>query len=87
MNTVKITTYSRQLPEMRTSLSLIQLGRVLLAQNGHLRNRSQFADTIIELARMDEKIEELREQIAMTELLHEACVLVGSYEELRVSSL
>ncbi|WP_266367073.1 hypothetical protein [Tellurirhabdus rosea] len=87
MSTVKITKYSRQLPELRTSLSLIQLGRVLLAQHSHLRNRSQFADTIIELAKMDEKIEALREEIAVTELLHEASVLVGNYEELRVSSL
>jgi hypothetical protein len=83
MNTVKVTKYSRRLPELRTSLSLLQLGRVLMVQAQKERDQVTFSHTIIEMAKVDERIEEVREQITMNELLHQAAVLIGNFNEYR----
>ncbi|WP_234733514.1 hypothetical protein [Tellurirhabdus bombi] len=83
MNTVKVTKYSRRLPELRTSLSLLQLGRVLMAQTEKGRDQSILAHTIIEIGKVDQRIEEIQEQIAMNELLHQASILVGNFNEYR----
>jgi|GEM_PF-6970581 len=87
MNTVKVTPYSRRLPELRTSLSLLQLGKVLMMQGARQHSGITLGDTLIELTKMERKITEISDEIQMTELLHQAAILLGNYKEYQVSSL
>ncbi len=65
------TRYSHALPELRFSLSLLYVGRVLLGMN-----RTSVLDDE-RLADVDERIEAITDELVATELLHEAAQLAG----------
>ncbi|MBC8151565.1 MAG: hypothetical protein H7Z72_01505 [Bacteroidetes bacterium] len=69
METEPTTRHSRALPELRFSLSLLYVGRLLLAMNISPANAP--------LDHIDERIEAVTDELMATELLHEAAVLVG----------
>ncbi len=69
MNTEPVTRHSRALPELRFSLNLLYVGRLLLGMNTPNANDP--------LDRIDEHIEAVTDELVATELLHEAAVLVG----------
>ncbi len=69
METEPTTRYSRTLPELRFSLSLLYVGRLLLGMN------TTVADEPLDL--IDDRIEAVTDELVATELLHEAAVLVG----------
>ncbi|GAA4469826.1 hypothetical protein GCM10023189_57440 [Nibrella saemangeumensis] len=82
MQTVKVTKYSYILPELQTSLGLLLIGRIMLldsmdSPSGKSR-KSKAA-----LRELEEKIDLLTDEINVTELLHEAALLVGDYKEFR----
>lgn len=61
------TRHSRALPELRFSLNLLYVGRLLLGM--HTVDR--------DLDALDEHIETLTDELVATELLHEAALLAG----------
>lgn len=63
------TRHSRALPELRFSLSLLYVGRVLLGMQPTVSDDR--------LDDFDERIEEITDDLVSTELLHEAAVLAG----------
>ncbi len=65
------TRHSHALPELRFSLSLLYVGRVLLGMN-----RTSVLDDE-RLADVDERIEAVTDELVATELLHEAAQLAG----------
>ncbi|GAA4469854.1 hypothetical protein GCM10023189_57510 [Nibrella saemangeumensis] len=71
MNTDQTTRYSRSLPELRFSLNLLYVGRLLLGMSV----ASSLDDNHLE--EIDERIEEVTDELVVTELLHEAAVLAG----------
>lgn len=65
------TRHSRVLPELRFSLNLLYVGRLLLGMN---------ATTLVDdstLTDLDERIEMITDELVATELLHEAALLAG----------
>jgi hypothetical protein len=65
------TRHSRVLPELRFSLNLLYVGRLLLGMN---------AKTLVDddaLTELDERIETITDEMVATELLHEAAILAG----------
>ncbi|RIV21288.1 hypothetical protein DYU11_17920 [Fibrisoma montanum] len=71
MQTEPITRHSPALPELRFSLSLLYVGRFLLGMQTPAPALDDGLDAI------DERIEELTDELVATELLHEAAVLAG----------
>ncbi len=69
MDTEPVTRHSRALPELRFSLSLLYVSRLLLGMNAPTGNEP--VDSI------DAHIEAVTDDLIATELLHEAAVLVG----------
>ena len=69
MTTEPVTRHSRALPELRFSLSLLYVGRLLLGMNAPAENEP--------LDAIDAHIEAVTDDLVATELLHEAAVLVG----------
>lgn len=69
METEHTTRHSRALPELRFSLSLLYVGRLLLGMN------TVAPDEPLDL--IDERIEAVTDELVSTELLHEAALLVG----------
>lgn len=65
------TRHSHALPELRFSLSMLYVGRVLLGMN-----RTTVLDDE-RLADVDERIEAVTDELVATELLHEAAQLAG----------
>lgn len=63
------TRHSRALPELRFSLNLLYVGRLLLGMHTETADQP--------LALIDEHIEALTDELVATELLHEAAKLVG----------
>lgn len=63
------TRHSRALPELRFSLSLLYVGRLLLGM--------QPTTATDRLDEVDEHIEDVTDELIATELLHEAAVLAG----------
>ncbi|CCH52396.1 hypothetical protein BN8_01397 [Fibrisoma limi BUZ 3] len=74
MHTEPITRHSRALPELRFSLSLLYVGRFLLGMQTPAPALDDGLDAI------DERIEELTDELVATELLHEAAVLAGDVD-------
>lgn len=64
------TRHSRALPELRFSLNLLYVGRLLLGMN-----QSPAANDTLDA--FDERIEDVTDELVATELLHEAAVLAG----------
>ncbi|WP_020605305.1 hypothetical protein [Spirosoma spitsbergense] len=65
------TRHSRVLPELRFSLNLLYVGRLLLGMN---------ATALVDdnaLTELDERIETITDELVATELLHEAALLAG----------
>lgn len=79
MKSVKITKYSRILPELHVALNLLCVGRILMGFSAESTNFD--SEDLIELTRIDERIEAITDELQATELLHEAAVLVGDYQE------
>lgn len=69
METEPTTRHSRALPELRFSLSLLYVGRLLLGMNAPPDEEP--------LDLIDARIEAFTDELVATELLHEAAVLVG----------
>lgn len=69
METDPATRHSRALPELRFSLSLLYVGRLLLGMNTVADEEP--------LDLIDERIEAVTDELVATELLHEAALLVG----------
>lgn len=71
MQTEHQTRHSPALPELRFSLNLLYVGRLLLGMHTALPTSD---DTLNVL---DERIETLTDELVATELLHEAAILAG----------
>ncbi|GAB3557560.1 hypothetical protein [Spirosoma fluminis] len=71
MNAEPSTRHSRILPELRFSLSLLYVGRLLVGMQSTSETTEDDIDTF------DERIEEVSDELVATELLHEAAVLAG----------
>ena len=69
MDTEPTTRHSRALPELRFSLNLLYVGRLLLGMS------TSVTDEPLDI--IDERIEAVTDELISTELLHEAAVLVG----------
>ncbi|GAB4042013.1 hypothetical protein [Spirosoma jeollabukense] len=65
------TRHSTTLPELRFSLNLLYVGRLLLG----MKSPSPITDEGIDA--FDERIEDVTDELVATELLHEAAVLAG----------
>ncbi|SOD79021.1 hypothetical protein [Spirosoma fluviale] len=71
MQTEPVTRHSPALPELRFSLNLLYVGRLLLG----MKSSSMAVDESLEA--FDERIEDVTDELVATELLHEAAVLAG----------
>jgi hypothetical protein len=71
MQTDPQTRHSRTLPELRFSLNLLYVGRLLLGMKAGLPLADERMETF------DERIETVTDELIATELLHEAAVLAG----------
>ncbi|WP_128543836.1 hypothetical protein [Larkinella soli] len=85
MNLQKLTKYTPMLHELRASWGMLQAGKYLLAES--VQNPSKYPDffayekDIAELKRIEQKLDRLYDEIKATELLHEAAVLTGNFQE------
>ncbi len=66
------TRHSSALPELRFSLSLLYVGRLLMGMQSTVQDDR--------LDEVDEHIEAVTDELIATELLHEAAVLVGDVD-------
>ena len=66
-----LTRHSNALPELRFSLNLLYVGRLLLG----MESASLLTNEGLEA--FDERIENVTDELVATELLHEAAVLAG----------
>ena len=71
MQTEPTTRHSRILPELRFSLSLLYVGRLLVGMQSTSEQIEEGIDAF------DERIEDITDELVATELLHEAAVLAG----------
>ncbi|MFD2573001.1 hypothetical protein ACFSUS_20330 [Spirosoma soli] len=71
MNAEPVTRHSRALPELRFSLNLLYVGRLLLGMSTPSPTLEDGIDAF------DERIEDVTDELVATELLHEAAVLAG----------
>ncbi|QJW89665.1 hypothetical protein HNV11_09865 [Spirosoma taeanense] len=71
MQTEPQTRHSHTLPELRFSLNLLYVGRLLLGM------KSALLPTHDSLDAFDERIEDVTDELVATELLHEAAILAG----------
>lgn len=69
METDPETRHSHALPELRFSLNLLYVGRLLLGMQSSITNDR--------LDDFDERIESITDDLVATELLHEAAILAG----------
>lgn len=71
MQTEPQTRHSPALPELRFSLNLLYVGRLLMG----MKSSSLTTDERIDA--FDERIEDVTDELVSTELLHEAAILAG----------
>lgn len=71
MHTEPQTRYSRALPELRFSLNLLYVGRLLLGMQSSSLSTDEGTDVF------EERIEDVTDELMATELLHEAAILAG----------
>lgn len=71
MQTEPVTRHSPALPELRFSLNLLYVGRLLLGMKASSLSVDEHIDAF------DERIEDVTDELVATELLHEAAVLAG----------
>lgn len=71
MQTEPVTRHSPALPELRFSLNLLYVGRLLLG----MKSSSVAIDESLDA--FDERIEDVTDELVATELLHEAAILAG----------
>ncbi|WP_420147873.1 hypothetical protein [Spirosoma sp.] len=71
MQTEPQTRYSHTLPELRFSLNLLYVGRLLLGMKADSLTDDEGIDVF------DDQIENVTDELIATELLHEAAVLAG----------
>lgn len=65
------TRHSTTLPELRFSLNLLYVGRLLLGMKSPSLTTDEGIDAF------DERIEDVTDELVATELLHEAAILAG----------
>ncbi|MCX6217560.1 hypothetical protein [Spirosoma sp.] len=75
MQTDHVTRHSPAIPELRFSLSLLYVGRLLLG----MKSPSIAVDESLDA--FDERIEDVTDELVATELLHEATILAGDVLE------
>jgi hypothetical protein len=71
MQTEPQTRHSPALPELRFSLNLLYVGRLLLGMKSPSLTANEGIDAF------DERIEDVTDELVSTELLHEAAILAG----------
>ncbi|MBD2752263.1 hypothetical protein [Spirosoma validum] len=71
MSTEPQTRHSRTLPELRFSLNLLYVGRLLLGMQPSSLTTDEGIDVF------EERIEDVTDELVSTELLHEAAILAG----------
>lgn len=71
MQTEPQTRHSPALPELRFSLNLLYVGRLLLGMKSSSLTTDEGIDAF------DERIEDITDELVSTELLHEAAILAG----------
>ena len=71
MQTEPQTRHSPALPELRFSLNLLYVGRLLLGMKSSALTTNERIDAF------DERIEDITDELVSTELLHEAAILAG----------
>ncbi|AKD56608.1 hypothetical protein [Spirosoma radiotolerans] len=71
MQTDPQTRHSPALPELRFSLNLLYVGRLLLGMKASSLTNDERIDAF------DERIEDITDELVSTELLHEAAILAG----------
>lgn len=71
MQTEPQTRHSPALPELRFSLNLLYVGRLLLGMKSSSLTTDEGIDAF------DERIEDVTDELGSTELLHEAAILAG----------
>ena len=86
MRVLKVTKYSPILHELRASWGVLQAGKYLLAES--MQNRTPHEDlfayqnAIAEIGRIERKLDILYDEIQAVELLHQAAILTGNYEDM-----
>ena len=88
MSSLKVTKYSQELHQLRASWGILQAGRLLLLES--VQKPVQYGDfyayenALSELNQLDAKLDLLYDEIKTAELMHEAALLTGNYQELVV---
>lgn len=86
MRVLKVTKYSPILHELRASWGVLQAGKYLLTES--MQNQAPHEDffayqnAIAEIGRIERKLDILYDEIQAVELLHQADILLGNYEDL-----
>ncbi|GAB3326181.1 hypothetical protein GCM10027299_25250 [Larkinella ripae] len=86
MRALKVTKYSPILHELRASWGVLQAGKYLLTES--MQNRGPHEDffayqnAVAEIGRIERKLEILYDEIQAVELLHQAAILTGNYEDM-----
>ncbi|GAB3900499.1 hypothetical protein GCM10028803_23490 [Larkinella knui] len=86
MRVLKVTKYSPILHELRASWGVLQAGKYLLAESMQNRIPQEdlfaYQNAIAEIGRIERKLDILYDEIQAVELLHQAAILVGNYEDM-----
>ncbi|MGA0556774.1 hypothetical protein ACO2Q8_09000 [Larkinella sp. VNQ87] len=86
MRVLKVTKYSPILHELRASWGVLQAGKYLLTES--MQNKGPHEDffayqnAIAEIGRIERKLDILYDEIQAIELLHQAAILTGNFENL-----
>lgn len=86
MRVLKVTKYSPILHELRASWGVLQAGKYLLSES--MQNRIPADDlfayqsAVAEIGRIERKLEILYDEIQAVELLHQAAILTGNYQDM-----
>lgn len=86
MRVLKVTKYSPILHELRASWGVLQAGKYLLSES--MQNRIPtddlfaYQNAVAEIGRIERKLEILYDEIQAVELLHQAAILTGNYEDM-----
>ncbi|GAB3282275.1 hypothetical protein GCM10027347_58440 [Larkinella harenae] len=86
MRVLKVTKYSPILHELRASWGVLQAGKYLLTESMQNRGPDEdffaYQNAIAEIGRIERKLEILYDEIQAVELLHQAAIILGNYEDL-----
>lgn len=86
MRVLKVTKYSPILHELRASWGVLQAGKYLLTESMQNRGPDEdffaYQNAVAEIGRIERKLEILYDEIQAVELLHQAAILTGNYEDM-----